>query len=384
MVRRRRERLAISSAGIGGMQDLLATMNEATLRGQVAPNELSYVAPELLMGNAADQRADVFTIGALMYYMATGRPPYVAESFPQLLGRMLDDQANRRGERAAGSGSRGRRHDHALYHRGRAAAVRNRRRRVKGVAHGRPHGCAVVISRKSPVARRNATAPHVCLPVHVRLCVFALRSTYPECGTSSGRSRCSSTQSPFSSSASWPSSRSRAMPAPMSPASNCSPGGLRGIEQLTHPTELFRVLRPRHLLVVAMTKAGSHRECHDGNHDHAVNPRVFDPVLDRLEFVHRDEQRQGQHQRQQHRQGDAALAPATRFPLLGFERGLFTPRLGRQVVALLADPVPGHDAQPRGTGRRPVPREFRTPVTPRPRPGARSGSIPARRAALRR
>lgn len=83
------ERLAISSAGIGGMQDLLSTMNEAALRGQAAPHELSYVAPELLMGNPADQRADVFTIGALMYYMATGRPPYPAESFPQLLGRML-------------------------------------------------------------------------------------------------------------------------------------------------------------------------------------------------------------------------------------------------------------------------------------------------------
>ncbi len=83
------ERLAISSAGIGGMQDLLATMDVSALRGEEAPNELSYVAPELLMGNAADQRADVFTIGALMYYMATGRPPYQAESFPQLLGRMM-------------------------------------------------------------------------------------------------------------------------------------------------------------------------------------------------------------------------------------------------------------------------------------------------------
>jgi hypothetical protein len=103
------ERLAISSAGIGGMQDLLATMNEATLRGQAAPHELSYVAPELLMGKAADQRADVFTIGALMYYMSVGRPPYPAESFPQLLGRMLqshpDDVAQERpdlgSERAA-------------------------------------------------------------------------------------------------------------------------------------------------------------------------------------------------------------------------------------------------------------------------------------------
>jgi hypothetical protein len=84
-----KERLAISSAGIGGMQDLLATMHVSALRGQEAPTELSYVAPELLMGGAADQRADVFTIGALMYYMATGHPPYQAESFPQLLGRMM-------------------------------------------------------------------------------------------------------------------------------------------------------------------------------------------------------------------------------------------------------------------------------------------------------
>jgi len=83
------ERLAISSAGVGGMQDLLATMDVSALRGEEAPNELSYVAPELLMGSTADQRADVFTIGALMYYMATGHPPYQAESFPQLLGRMM-------------------------------------------------------------------------------------------------------------------------------------------------------------------------------------------------------------------------------------------------------------------------------------------------------
>jgi serine/threonine-protein kinase len=92
VVRESGQRLAISSAGIGGMQDLLATMNEATLRGQAAPHELSYVAPELLMGSAAGERADVFTVGALMYYMATGRPPFEADSFPQLLGRMLSSR----------------------------------------------------------------------------------------------------------------------------------------------------------------------------------------------------------------------------------------------------------------------------------------------------
>jgi TIR domain-containing protein/protein kinase-like protein len=84
-----REWLAISSAGISTAQDLLAVMNEATLRGQAASSELSYVAPELLMGKTADARADVFTVGVLAYEMATGRTPFQGRSFPELLGAML-------------------------------------------------------------------------------------------------------------------------------------------------------------------------------------------------------------------------------------------------------------------------------------------------------
>ena len=56
----------ISTAGIWQGQDLLATLQEQTLRGLgLADEELRYVAPELLTGQAADVRSDVFTMGVL-------------------------------------------------------------------------------------------------------------------------------------------------------------------------------------------------------------------------------------------------------------------------------------------------------------------------------
>ena len=66
------ERLMISTAGIWQASDLLATMGDATLRGTaLADVELRYVAPELLTGQNADVRSDIFTMGVLAYEMAT-------------------------------------------------------------------------------------------------------------------------------------------------------------------------------------------------------------------------------------------------------------------------------------------------------------------------
>ncbi|MEO8075978.1 MAG: serine/threonine-protein kinase [Acidobacteriota bacterium] len=84
------ERLMISTAGIWQAQDLLATLQEQTLRGLgLADQELRYVAPELMTGQTADVRSDVFTIGVLAYEMATGTLPYDGPSMPALLGAML-------------------------------------------------------------------------------------------------------------------------------------------------------------------------------------------------------------------------------------------------------------------------------------------------------
>jgi serine/threonine protein kinase len=84
------ERLMISTAGIWDADDLLSTLQEQTVRGTgLADAELRYVAPELLTGQAADLRSDVFTIGVLAYEMATGTLPYDGTSMPALLGQML-------------------------------------------------------------------------------------------------------------------------------------------------------------------------------------------------------------------------------------------------------------------------------------------------------
>jgi len=87
------ERLMISSGGIWQAADLLATLQDQTLRGAGLPDvELRYVAPELLTGQAADVRSDIFTMAALAYEMATGTPPYDGPSMPALLGDMLRDR----------------------------------------------------------------------------------------------------------------------------------------------------------------------------------------------------------------------------------------------------------------------------------------------------
>src|SRR6185295_9611828 len=70
--------------------DLLTTMGDATLRGSaLADVELHYVAPELLTGQNADVRSDVFTMGVVAYEMATATLPYDGGSMPALLGAML-------------------------------------------------------------------------------------------------------------------------------------------------------------------------------------------------------------------------------------------------------------------------------------------------------
>ena len=80
----------ISSAGVWQAQDLLATLQEQTLRGiGLADAELRYVAPELLTGRTADVRSDIFTMGVLLYEMATGALPFDGASMPELLGTML-------------------------------------------------------------------------------------------------------------------------------------------------------------------------------------------------------------------------------------------------------------------------------------------------------
>jgi serine/threonine protein kinase len=85
--------LLVSSGGVSQVQDLLDTVSVGALRGaELRDSELPFVAPEVLMGEAPSVAADLFTIGALAYTMATGSPPFVEPSLPQLLGAMLRER----------------------------------------------------------------------------------------------------------------------------------------------------------------------------------------------------------------------------------------------------------------------------------------------------
>jgi serine/threonine-protein kinase len=87
-------RVVISTPGILQLGDVLATLEEATLRGGALEPELRYLALEVLTGGAPDTRADVYTIGALAYEMATtGAPPFDAATLPELIGRLMRDEA---------------------------------------------------------------------------------------------------------------------------------------------------------------------------------------------------------------------------------------------------------------------------------------------------
>ncbi len=84
------ERLVLTTGGIRALADVLATMPEEQLRGQeVSDLELPYLAPEVLIGRAPDERTDLFTLGVVAYQLVTGRLPFQAPTLPELIGQML-------------------------------------------------------------------------------------------------------------------------------------------------------------------------------------------------------------------------------------------------------------------------------------------------------
>ena len=84
------ERLMISTGGIGQVQELLASLSDAVLRGgALSDSEMPYIAPEVLTGRPADARSDIFAIGVLVYEMLTGIQPFTGRSLPELIGAML-------------------------------------------------------------------------------------------------------------------------------------------------------------------------------------------------------------------------------------------------------------------------------------------------------
>ena len=84
-------RLKILDFGLAKPVAVLApeSPTESTVDAPVVAGTLLYMSPEQLRGEPADVRADIYSIGAVLYEMATGRPPFASTHIANLFDAVL-------------------------------------------------------------------------------------------------------------------------------------------------------------------------------------------------------------------------------------------------------------------------------------------------------
>lgn len=81
------ERVLISDFG------LARTVDDATLtRTGIVAGTPHYMSPEQASGHSVDHRSDLFSLGCVIYFMCTGRPPFRAEQAMAILNRICHDR----------------------------------------------------------------------------------------------------------------------------------------------------------------------------------------------------------------------------------------------------------------------------------------------------
>jgi serine/threonine protein kinase len=80
------ERIKITDFGLARAIDDASVTHSGYLAGTP-----QYMAPEQARGEAVDHRADLFSLGSVLYAMATGHPPFRAETTLGILRRLCED-----------------------------------------------------------------------------------------------------------------------------------------------------------------------------------------------------------------------------------------------------------------------------------------------------
>jgi serine/threonine-protein kinase len=81
------ERVRITDFGLARAVDDASQTQSGFIAGTP-----QYMAPEQARGESIDARADLFSLGSVMYAMCTGRPPFRAETTLAVLRRICDDE----------------------------------------------------------------------------------------------------------------------------------------------------------------------------------------------------------------------------------------------------------------------------------------------------
>ncbi len=81
-------KMAAAAAGEGLVAELPTEMHT---REGVVMGTAPYMSPEQVQGSALDQRSDLFSLGVMLYEMATGRRPFQGQSSAELVSAILRD-----------------------------------------------------------------------------------------------------------------------------------------------------------------------------------------------------------------------------------------------------------------------------------------------------
>ena len=73
-------RVKILDFGLARALHADASWTESLTQAHTILGTLAYIAPEVLAGGRADERSDVYSCGAVLYQLATGRPPFTGDA----------------------------------------------------------------------------------------------------------------------------------------------------------------------------------------------------------------------------------------------------------------------------------------------------------------